>query len=740
MDYTKYNDVSAIIQVIGTVYNHPEILDQTDKYILNEDDFINDFHKIVYGSIYKLYNLGAKKITVQDILNFLSYRSEYEAIFIKNKGETWLAKASATAEYESFDFYYNRVKKMSLLRSYAKYGIDVSFIYDAENIMDIKKLTEQTNWLDAASLVDIVERVDKKIDDIKLSYVSNDYGASYEAGDGIVDLIDSLKASPEVGIPLYGKFVNTIHRGARLGKFYLRSAATGIGKAIPDYTLIPTPNGMKTVDKIQVGDYLFGDDGLPTKVLARYPQPEKKYVYKLYLEDGRIAECCAEHLWGYRENGSELLVDNTLTLMKKISEGKEIEIPMNKPVFYPAAELEISPTEMGIKILRDRLDYVPTKYFYSSYQQRIEMLSVLVKPHPEIIDPEEQFYWLLGPIVEDLIRLSFSLGLEIKINSKSKQLYFKAPNFVSVDKIIKTEEKVSMTCFTVDNESHLFLMNDFIVTHNTRALIADACYIACPEFYEDGKWEQKSSYPTLFIATEQDLQEVQTMMLSFVANVNEEHILYGKYEVGEEERVYKAAKILQNSPLYIETIPDFSLQDIENIIKKNIREHQIVACFYDYIHTSMKILEEITRRSGGVKLREDNILFMLSNRLKDICNQYHIFLESSTQLNGNYVDSDTPDQNLLRGAKSIADKIDVGSLMLTATQTDQENLLSLISNNGFDKPTIKISVYKNRRGRYKGIYIWCKNELGTCRIKPIFVTDYMYNLIDMPDLKIESAF
>ena len=77
MDYTKYNDVSAIIQVIGTVYNHPEILDQTDKYILNEDDFINDFHKIVYGSIYKLYNLGAKKITVQDILNFLAYTSEY---------------------------------------------------------------------------------------------------------------------------------------------------------------------------------------------------------------------------------------------------------------------------------------------------------------------------------------------------------------------------------------------------------------------------------------------------------------------------------------------------------------------------------------------------------------------------------------------------------------------------------------------------------------------------------------
>ena len=48
---------------------------------------------------------------------------------------------------------------------------------------------------------------------------------------------------------------------------------------------------------------------------------------------------------------------------------------------------------------------------------------------------------------------------------------------------------------------------------------------------------------------------------------------------------------------------------------------------------------------------------MLSTRLKDICNQYGIFIMSATQLNGDYQDSKTPDQNLLRGAKAIADWI-----------------------------------------------------------------------------------
>lgn len=89
------------------------------------------------------------------------------------------------------------------------------------------------------------------------------------------------------------------------------------------------------------------------------------------------------------------------------------------------------------------------------------------------------------------------------------------------------------------------------------------------------------------------------------------------------------------------------------ILNYTVRDSQLLwkhkkKC-YDYIHTSLKILEEISKRSGGVKLREDNILFMLSTRLKDLCNKYGIFILSSTQLNGGYVDSENPDQNLLRG-------------------------------------------------------------------------------------------
>ena len=272
----------------------------------------------------------------------------------------------------------------------------------------------------------------------------------------------------------------------------------------------------------------------------------------------------------------------------------------------------------------------------------------------------------------------------------------------------------------------------------TRTMIADACYIACNRIYDDvfGWIKNGIAEPTLYITTEQELNEVQTMMLAFLANVNEEHILNGKYVGDEKERIVDAIRILKNSPLYIEVLPDFSLQDVENKIKKNIRDHDVKYVCFDYIHTSLKILDEITRRAGGVKLREDNILFMLSIRLKDICNKYGIFILSSTQLNSDYQTSETPDQNLLRGAKAIADKIDVGMILLPASSDDIEGLQRILTNNAFEKPDLKMSIYKNRRGRYKGIYLWCKADLGTCRVRPMFATTYTYEIIQIDNLKI----
>lgn len=99
----------------------------------------------------------------------------------------------------------------------------------------------------------------------------------------------------------------------------------------------------------------------------------------------------------------------------------------------------------------------------------------------------------------------------------------------------------------------------------------------------------------------------------------------------------------------------------------------------------------------------------------------------------------------MRGAKSIADRIDLGAILLSVTNEDLVKLEPILSSNVFDTPNIKMSIYKNRRGKFKGIMLWCKADLGTCRINPIFATTYDYTLVPIDDLHIkleeeESAF
>jgi len=112
---SKYVDPTAIMQVIGCVYNNPRLLDYTDKYTITDDDFPDTFHKTVFGCIYKLYELGSKKITLENISDFLDTRPKSQAIYKQQKGEEWLLKVSENANQLTFDYYYGRMKKMSLL-------------------------------------------------------------------------------------------------------------------------------------------------------------------------------------------------------------------------------------------------------------------------------------------------------------------------------------------------------------------------------------------------------------------------------------------------------------------------------------------------------------------------------------------------------------------------------------------------------------------------------------------------
>ena len=205
------------------------------------------------------------------------------------------------------------------------------------------------------------------------------------------------------------------------------------------------------------------------------------------------------------------------------------------------------------------------------------------------------------------------------------------------------------------------------------------------------------------------------LLTSFSFRVNETKILDGEYSGDEEARVDYAIKVLQKGQLWIEYLPNFSYQDIENTVKRYFLNNKIRYFFFDYLHTTMKMLAEVGKEAGGIRLREDNILHMFSTNLKELCNELGIFMYTSTQVSGDWESRKTANQNILRGAKAIADKLDVGMIALKPTKEDLDALKPILEK-GFElveQPNLVFHIYKLRRGPYQGVKVWSYVDLGT---------------------------
>ena len=112
----RYVDIPSIVQVIGGIYLNPSLIDDEDKYFFNEEDFTEEFHTILFGSIYNLHKLGAKEITPILIEDYLEKKPKKLAVYKTYKGSEYLETISKTTQLSTFDYYYNRMKKMTLLR------------------------------------------------------------------------------------------------------------------------------------------------------------------------------------------------------------------------------------------------------------------------------------------------------------------------------------------------------------------------------------------------------------------------------------------------------------------------------------------------------------------------------------------------------------------------------------------------------------------------------------------------
>lgn len=145
-------------------------------------------------------------------------------------------------------------------------------------------------------------------------------------------------------------------------------ATRGFGKALALDTRIPTPDGDKTMNDIQPGDYVFNEKGEPVKVTSVSPVWEDQPTYIVSFSDGEEITCSGNHEWMVspvgRYSKDKMIVDteyiyNNLRekqtvgrISKIIKSGKKhpkvkFSIDSPSPVQYPKKNLKIDPFLVG---------------------------------------------------------------------------------------------------------------------------------------------------------------------------------------------------------------------------------------------------------------------------------------------------------------------------------------------------------------------------------------------------------
>lgn len=271
----------------------------------------------------------------------------------------------------------------------------------------------------------------------------------------------------------------------------------------------------------------------------------------------------------------------------------------------------------------------------------------------------------------------------------------------------------------------------------TRFMLGAACSIALPYLDADGKVVLRDGgyRKVLFMTTEQQADEIQTMILAYVSGVNEKNILLGQYSPAESQKIETALKLIEDykDNFIIDAMPDPSLAMVKTRLVKWIIQGGVEYIFYDYVFTSPGLISEFSQS----KIREDVALMMLSNTLKEIAMTYNVYVQSATQLNDGWSKKEVGlrDQNCIRGSKAIADKADIGLIGVRINDAEKERIGPSLAqmkamNVVKQDPNIVIDIYKNRRGEMNNVKIWRNFDFGTCRCTDLFATDANYNVID----------
>lgn len=314
---------------------------------------------------------------------------------------------------------------------------------------------------------------------------------------------------------------------ARDKRFIVLNGGAGSGKCLAPDTKVLTPTDEVCIRDIEIGDVVLDSLGTSCKVLNKWTN--YRPMYEIALEDGRKVTASDNHTWTYYRNGHKL--DGTTSDMySDLSEGIEVGIPLTVPVRFDnctyavptilalivtGADIDpdatFKPEMRNAGLLRSNgklIQHIPKSYLHMSLFDRLSFLNALFERKGEW-DRENRILRLVlksdsdAKIVQSIIwscggictrRRSSRYGgsvLEFRFgddlynqimfekcsgNAVPDDLNILSTPYVRVESI-KYLNTSQCYCIEVDSPNHLYLVNDYIVTHNSEAICQRIAYM-----------------------------------------------------------------------------------------------------------------------------------------------------------------------------------------------------------------------------------------------------------------------
>lgn len=244
------------------------------------------------------------------------------------------------------------------------------------------------------------------------------------------------------------------------------------GKALLDSEILYLEDREKMIGNIVVGDKIYDDKGNLVEVVGVYPQG-KVTTYRVVFEDGRNVICCGNHQWRVNHGGKW-----HVRSLRSIAglDYKSMSIPVGEALNYPTAKLPVPPSAYASMLAAylggysgdmffDK--YFCKKFLRSSIDQKKDFIENFIRSFRNVVTGEEEL--TLSHIDMDVInfvqRMFWASGWYAKLEG-NKLILSRNRKELKI-RSISIYGKEHATCITVDNDSHLFLTTNYIVTHNT---------------------------------------------------------------------------------------------------------------------------------------------------------------------------------------------------------------------------------------------------------------------------------